>query len=113
MMRINSVVLEKILVWADFHKDDQPPKEDDGREKKSNDICEFDVEFLKLDQATLFEMLIAANFLNIQALLETICKTIANMMIGRTPEEIRQMFNIKNDLSSEDEDELNDGIKNM
>ena len=31
------------------------------------------------------------------------CKTVANMIKGKTPEEIRKTFNIKNDFSPEEE----------
>ena len=31
------------------------------------------------------------------------CKTVANMIKGKTPEEIRQTFNIVNDFTAEEE----------
>lgn len=31
------------------------------------------------------------------------CKTVANMIKGKTPEEIRKTFNIKNDFTEEEE----------
>ena len=31
------------------------------------------------------------------------CKTVANMIKGKTPEEIRKLFNIVNDFTSEEE----------
>lgn len=35
-------------------------------------------------------------------LMEMACKMIAEKMKGRTPEELRAMFNIENDLTEED-----------
>lgn len=42
----------------------------------------------------------AANYLNIKSLLDLTCQTVADMIKGKTPEEIRKTFNIKNGLHS-------------
>ncbi|GJZ44077.1 ribonuclease H-like domain-containing protein [Tanacetum coccineum] len=48
----------------------------------------------------------AANYLNIKGLLDLMCQTVANMMKGKTLEEIRKTFNIKNDFTPEEEEEV-------
>ena len=48
----------------------------------------------------------AANFLNIKDLLDLTCQTVADMIKGKTPEEIRKTFNIKNDFTPEEEEEV-------
>lgn len=48
----------------------------------------------------------AANYLNIKALLDLTCQTVADMIKGKTPEEIRTTFNIKNDFTPEEEEEV-------
>ena len=47
----------------------------------------------------LTDMLKAANYLDIKPLLDTGCKTVANMIKGKSPEEIRKTFNITNDFT--------------
>ena len=37
------------------------------------------------------------------------CKTVANMIKGKTPEEIRKLFNIVNDFTPEEEVRLDAG----
>lgn len=104
LLNVNAAILKKVIEWATHHKDDPPPKEDEeNREKRTDDIEPFDREFLKVDQGTLFELILAANYLDMKLLLDVLCKTVANMIKGKTPEEIRKTFNIKHDFKPEEE----------
>ena len=96
-------VLKKILEWADYHQDDEEDKNKDENYKKSTDIGEWDRKFLDVDQAMLFEIIIAANYLDIKDLLNTGCRAVANMIRGKSTEEIRKTFNIINDFTPEEE----------
>ena len=97
----------QVLEWLKHHKDDPPlPEDDENREKRTDDIPPWDQEFLKVDQGTLFEIILAANFLDIRGLLEVSCKTVANMIKGKTPEEIRKTFNIVNDFTPQEEEQI-------
>jgi S-phase kinase-associated protein 1 len=102
---VNSTILKKVVQWAQYHKDDPPPPgdEEENRERRTDDISQWDQDFLKVDQGTLFELIQAANYLDIKGLLDVTCKTVANMIKGKTPEEIRKTFNIKNDFTPEEE----------
>uniref|UniRef100_A0A2K5XYB7 S-phase kinase-associated protein 1 n=1 Tax=Mandrillus leucophaeus TaxID=9568 RepID=A0A2K5XYB7_MANLE len=84
---VNAAILKKVIQWYD--------------------IPVWDQEFLKVDQGTLFELILAANYLNIKGLLDVTCKTVANMIKRKTPEEIRKTFNIKNDFTEEEEAQSN------
>jgi S-phase kinase-associated protein 1 len=103
---VSSHILEKVLEWAKHHKDDPPVTEDDEREARSDDIKAWDANFLKMDQATLFEVILAANYLDIKPLLDLTCKAVANMIKGKTPEEIRKLFNIVNDFDPAEEEQI-------
>ena len=70
------------------------------------ELKQFDDEFVKVDQATMFELLKAANYLDIKELMDLCCLTVANMIKGKTPEEIRTTFHIKNDFTAEEEEEV-------
>ena len=72
----------------------------------TDNIPTWDQDFLKVDQGTLFEIILAANYLDIKGLLEVTCKTVANMMKGKSAEEIRKLFNIENDLTPEEEEQI-------
>jgi len=104
---VNAAILKKVIQWCTYHKDDPPPPEDDeNKEKRTDDISSWDAEFLKVDQGTLFELILAANYLDIKGLLDVTCKTVANMIKGKTTEEIRKTFNIKNDFTPAEEEQV-------
>ena len=64
---VNAPILKKVLQWATYHKDDPPlPEDDENKEKRTDDICSWDADFLKVDQGTLFELILAANYLDIK-----------------------------------------------
>ncbi|GJQ84795.1 hypothetical protein Trydic_g21193 [Trypoxylus dichotomus] len=107
LLQLKRSILKKVIQWATYHKDDPPPPEDDeNKEKRTDDISSWDADFLKVDQGTLFELILAANYLDIKGLLDVTCKTVANMIKGKTPEEIRKTFNIKNDFTASEEEQV-------
>ncbi|VDN02480.1 unnamed protein product [Thelazia callipaeda] len=107
LQNVNSSILKKVIHWCEYHKDDPiSPDDGDNKEKRTDDIPSWDVEFLKVDQGTLFELILAANYLDIKGLLDVTCKTVANMIKGKSPEEIRRTFNIKNDFTPEEEEQI-------
>ncbi|KAL9616793.1 MAG: hypothetical protein Q9160_008356 [Pyrenula sp. 1 TL-2023] len=105
---VNEAVLRKVLEWCDHHKDDPPATNEDDSDsrKKTTDIEEWDQKFMQVDQEMLFEIILAANYLDIKPLLDVGCKTVANMIKGKSPEEIRKTFNIQNDFTPEEEDQI-------
>ncbi|KAH7511858.1 hypothetical protein FEM48_Zijuj12G0027200 [Ziziphus jujuba var. spinosa] len=73
---------------------------------KDQDLKTWDTNFAKVDQATLFDPILAANYLNIKSLLDLTCQTVADMSKGKTPEQIRETFHIKNDFTPEEEEAI-------
>ncbi|KAM0902627.1 hypothetical protein ACQ4PT_019187 [Festuca glaucescens] len=69
-------------------------------------LKDWNKEFISLDNSTLFEVILAANYLNIEDLLDLGTTTVADMMSGRKPEEIREIFEIENDYTPEQEAEV-------
>ncbi|AMD19759.1 HCL392Cp [Eremothecium sinecaudum] len=100
---VRSSVLQKVIEWAEHHKDSNFPDEEDDDSRKSAPVDAWDREFLKVDQEMLYEIILAANYLNIKPLLDAGCKVVAEMIRNRSPEEIRRTFNIVNDFTPEEE----------
>nr|ACU13236.1 unknown [Glycine max] len=99
---VTSKILAKVIEYCKKHVEancaDEKPSEDE--------LKAWDADFVKVDQATLFDLILAANYLNIKSLLDLTCQTVADMIKGKTPEEIRKTFNIKNDFTPEEEEEV-------
>jgi len=105
---VNSKVLRKVIEWCEHHRTDPPAPTDENTEdrKRNTDIEDWDQKFMEVDQETLFEIILAANYLDIKPLLDVGCKTVANMIKGKSPEEIRKTFNIVNDFTPEEEAQI-------
>merc|ERR1712038_519397 len=68
-------------------------------------------EFVNVEQVVLFELILAANYMVIKPFLDLTCATVASMIKGKTPEEIRRTFNITNDFSPEEEAQVREENK--
>jgi len=104
---VTGKILAKVIEYCKWHLEHPTPASEEKKdEKRTDDIIPWDLDFCKVDQATLFELILAANYLDIKPLLDLTCKTVANMIKGETPEEIRKTFNIKNDFTPEEEEQV-------
>ena len=101
---VTSKILSKVIEYCKKHV--EAPTTEDRVPDSDDDLKAFDTEFVKVDQGTLFDLILAANYLNIKSLLDLTCQTVADMIKGKTPEEIRKTFNIKNDFTPEEEEEV-------
>ena len=77
---VDAANLERLLQWAEEHKDDPPAPTDDETKYRTDNISDFDKEFFTMDQAALLQLIHAANFMNMPDLLLTACKTVATMI---------------------------------
>lgn len=101
---VTSKILKKVIEWCTHHKEDTVIE--DRNETRNTDIDEWDQKYMEVDQETLFDIILAANYLDIKPLLDVGCKTVANMIKGKSAEEIRRIFNIVNDFTPEEEAQI-------
>ncbi|XP_050233936.1 SKP1-like protein 1B [Mercurialis annua] len=94
---VTGKILSLVIEYAEKHN---------GTADANEDIKRWDSDFIKVDQNVLFDLIMAANYLNMKGLLELTCQTVADMIKGKTPEEIRKTFNIVNDFTKEEEAEI-------
>ncbi|KAI5066572.1 hypothetical protein GOP47_0019196 [Adiantum capillus-veneris] len=116
LSNVTGKILAKVIEYCKFHLKSSSSSSSSSASsaadsKSSSGLCEedikaFDADFVKVDQHTLFDLILAANYLNIQTLLDLTCQTVADMIKNKTPEEIRRIFNIVNDFTPEEEEEV-------
>lgn len=96
-------ILEKVIEWCIYHKDKFKEYENEDDNFRNTEIDEWNQKYMEVDQETLFDIILASNYLDIKPLLDIGCKTVANMIKGKSTEEIRKTFNIVNDFTPEEE----------
>ncbi|XP_022895983.1 SKP1-like protein 1A isoform X1 [Olea europaea var. sylvestris] len=99
---VTSKILAKVIEYCKRHVEAAATADRVADE----DLKAFDADFVKVDKSTIFDLILAANYLNIKSLLDLTCQTVADMIKGKTPEEIRKTFDIKNDFTPEEEEEV-------
>lgn len=106
---VSGLALEKIVEYMNYYANSKPVEEkseNENESKRTDDISEWDKNFCAVTQQFLFELLLAANYLDIKSLLDLICKIVANMIKGKTPAEIRKTFNIEREFTPEEIEEV-------
>ncbi|UJR38490.1 hypothetical protein I4U23_031158 [Adineta vaga] len=99
LTNVNTEVLKKIIQWAEYHQKDEVDTEDGTPQaKRFVSLQEWDKKYFEIEQQMIFEIIMASNYLGMMTLLDMACKTIADMIKDKTPEQVRQTFNIPNDL---------------
>jgi len=103
---VKAAVLQKVTAYMKYHVDN-PAKEIEKPLKSANMqevVAPWDADFVDVDQELLFELILAANYMDIKSLLDLTCAKVASMIKGKTPEQIRKTFNIQNDFTPDEEE---------
>ena len=109
------ILISRVHFIGTYHLD-KPIAEIERPLKSSNMrdvVSEWDAHFINMETEALMDLIVSANFLIIQPLLEVAyefiqllissCAKVASMIKGKSPEEIRSTFNIVNDFTPEEE----------
>ena len=98
-------ILKKVVEYLTYYKSKNPrdiPKPMPSA-NLSEVIDDWDVKFINsIELESVFDLINAANYMDIPSLLDLSCAKIASLMKGKTSQEIRTMFNIECDLTDEE-----------
>jgi S-phase kinase-associated protein 1 len=74
-------------------------------------VQEWYAEFVEGADKDMFELILGANFMDIKPLLELTCAYTASKIKGKSPEEIRKIFDVTNDFTPEEEAQIREENK--
>ena len=107
---INKATLLKVIEYCTYINTNVPPQIDKPlRSNELSDIVDpWYAEFVNLEREVLFELILAANFMDIKSLLALACAKVASLMNGMTIPQVGEFFNIENDFIQEEIDNIMD-----
>ena len=78
---LDGKTLAKVIEWCKTHLDMKD--EENNKKQEKEKLNKYEAEFLDVDQDFLFHLIMAANYLNIENLLDKSCEKVANMIKGK------------------------------
>lgn len=108
LANVKRPILEKVVVFCSHIKEHSAPEIE--KPLKSVDMASvvdpWFAQYIDLEQEVLFELIMAANYLDIKPLLELACAKVASLIKNKSIVEIRKFFNIENDFTPEEEAQI-------
>ena len=101
-------ILKKVVEYLEHYENEEPKEIERPLPSQNLKECvdEWDNDFIDIDLNTIFQIILASNYLNIKSLLELASAKIASIIKGKTNEEIKQIFGIQNDFTPEEEQQI-------
>ena len=100
--------LLKVAEFCEKHAVDPMPQI--SRPIKSTDmkvvVGEWDASYIDMEDRELFDVILAANYLDIPDLLDLGCAKIASIIKDKTPDEIKDRFQIDKNSTPEDDEQV-------
>jgi S-phase kinase-associated protein 1 len=105
LTNVKTGIFNKVTEFCEYIKDNPAPEiEKPLRSSNLADVVpQWFAQFVEMEQEVLFELILAANYLDVKPLLELSCAKVASMIKGKSIPEIRKFFNIENDFTPEEE----------
>lgn len=105
---VSADVLAKVIEYCKFYQEDnmrsiQTPLASNRLEDL---VQEWYAEFVKVDKNLLFDLVAAANFMDIKPLLDLTCLAVSILIKGKSAGELRTMFNISSEFSAEEKAQI-------
>ncbi|KAI8800030.1 SconCp [Cladochytrium replicatum] len=98
-LNVSSFIFQKVIAYAEHHRGDPQYVED---RVSFADIDEWDKTFMDVDNDTLFKLISAATHLEMKPLIDLACRTLAQSIMSKSAEEVRELYGINNDFTEEE-----------
>lgn len=106
---VKAAVLAKVIEYCThFQQQEMTPITTPLKSSKVEDLVQpWYFEFCSsMDQNMLFELVSAANYMDIKPLLDLACLAVAVYIKGKSAEELRRIFNMAEEFSPEEEEQV-------
>eukprot|EP00301_Raphidiophrys_heterophryoidea_P005853 c12412_g1_i2.p1 GENE.c12412_g1_i2~~c12412_g1_i2.p1 ORF type:complete len:154 (+),score=37.52 c12412_g1_i2:120-581(+) len=94
---VGSATMHRIVEYCRYHTTQRQHLTESQRK-------DWEMAFLDIDHPTLFQLVSGANVVSCQPLVELSCKCVTDQIRGKSAEQIRKHFNIKNTMTPEEEE---------
>lgn len=100
---VSTAVLEKVLEYCRHYQEEpMTPIQTPLKSSKLEELVQsWYADFVKVPRALLFDLVAAANFMDIKSLLDLTCLAVSILIKGKSAAELREMFNIAGDYAEE------------
>ncbi|KAJ0970768.1 hypothetical protein J5N97_018727 [Dioscorea zingiberensis] len=110
-VEVTSDVLQSVILYCEKHSEEPARSvwEEKVTQHRPDVLIQWDskyIEEVKKNKELLYNLIIAANYLEIEGLLDLTIQAVVDMIEGKSPEEIRSILGITNDLTPEEEHEI-------
>jgi len=98
MLKVSNPILTKVIDFCRHYKEVEAmkPIETPLKSAKIEDLVQpWYVDFVKVDQKTLFELVAAANYMDIKELLDLTCLGVSILCQNKSADELRKMFKVE------------------
>lgn len=97
---VSTAVLEKVLEYCRHYQEEaMTPIQTPLKSSKLEELVQsWYADFVKVPRALLFDLVAAANFMDIKSLLDLTCLAVSILIKGKSAAELREMFNIAGDF---------------
>jgi S-phase kinase-associated protein 1 len=105
---VSANVLQKVIEFCKHYQEEpmtsiQTPL----KSSKLEDLVQqWYADFVKIEKNMLFDLVAAANFMDIKPLLDLTCLAVSILIKGKSAAELREMFNISSDFSPEEDAQI-------
>jgi len=110
---VKASVLAKVIEYCEHYQTDKMTAITTPlKSSKIEDLVQpWYADYVKVEQVMLFELVTAANFMDIKPLLDLTCLAVSVYIKGKSPEELRRIFNLSNEFTPEEEAQVREENK--
>ncbi|KAF9987289.1 hypothetical protein BGZ65_004342 [Modicella reniformis] len=108
LLNVGAVELAKVIEYCEHHRNDPTIDDDEDYDsrKKPIEMDDWDKQFTIVNKEMMFELILAANSMQVKPLLHLGCRYAADIVKRMSPTEIRDLFQIDDDFTPEEQDKI-------